>query len=402
MAVLSVQVPYAVFYDRDGQPLDNGSIYIGAANVDPIANPIQVYYDEALTISASQPLKTSNGYVYRNGTPAQLYVNANNFSILVRDAKNTLVYSFPDGTGIGVDAGAIPYTPGTSYPAGSIGNFLNPFFGVSDSVFEVTTQAGAGLERGISVEHYADTGGSYGVDIHQYQGAKNAFVVHCYSDENGAVAGAVAAQIDHTRHGNILVLKNAENPVTSPGTRGTANFLSFIGYGGSPQTTAKELGALTHQLAFISYDPLYPYTFSGGLVVVAGTGHAQALKSTSALDALYAGEFYGTEKGIFVSTTKANSGFNLSVVKNGTGSGTLVGLVNSGFGDFLIGYDGSSAERVKIDSNGQYYVQGNRVLTVRQAFIADPTGGATVDTQARTAINSILDLLAAHGLMAPA
>lgn len=304
-------------------------------------------------------------------------------------------------TGGATSAGAIAYDPVVSYPSGSLGNFLNPFFGVSDAVFEVTTQAGVGLQRGISVEHYADTGGSYGVDIHQYQGAKNAFVVHCYSDENGAVAGAVAAQIDHTRHGNILVLKNAENPVTSPGTRGTANFLSFIGYGGSPQTTPKELGALTHQLAFISYDPLYPYTFSGGLVAVAGTGHAQALKSTSLLDTLYAGEFYGTDKGVFVSTTNTNSGFNLSVVKNGTGSGTLVGLVNSGFGDFLIGYNGSFGERVKIDINGQYYVQGTRVLTVQQPFIADPVGGATVDTQARTAINSILDLLAAHGLMAP-
>lgn len=110
MAALSVQVPYPVFYDRDGQPLDNGNIYIGVANLDPVTNPIQVYYDEALTIQASQPLKTSGGYVYRNGTPAQLYVNATNFSILVNDSKNTLVYSFPDGTGISPNAAGISFT----------------------------------------------------------------------------------------------------------------------------------------------------------------------------------------------------------------------------------------------------------------------------------------------------
>jgi hypothetical protein len=104
MAALSVQVPYPVFYDRDGTPLDNGNIYIGVANLDPVTNPLQVYYDEALTITASQPLITSNGYIYRNGTPAQVYVDALNFSILVNDEKNLLVYSFPDGTGI--DAGA--------------------------------------------------------------------------------------------------------------------------------------------------------------------------------------------------------------------------------------------------------------------------------------------------------
>jgi hypothetical protein len=42
MAALSVQVPYPVFYDRDGQPLDNGNIYIGIANLDPTTNPLQV------------------------------------------------------------------------------------------------------------------------------------------------------------------------------------------------------------------------------------------------------------------------------------------------------------------------------------------------------------------------
>jgi hypothetical protein len=111
MAALSVQVPYPVFYDRDGTPLDNGNIYIGVANLDAVTNQIQVYYDEALTLTASQPLITSNGYVYRNGTPAQLYVNAANFSILVNDSKNLLVYNFPDGTGISPNASGIAYSP---------------------------------------------------------------------------------------------------------------------------------------------------------------------------------------------------------------------------------------------------------------------------------------------------
>lgn len=111
MAALSVQVPYPVFYDRDGLPLDSGRIYIGDANLDPIANPLQVYYDEALTIPAAQPLITSGGYIYRNGTPTQLYVNAVNFSITVKDSKNILVYSFPDGTGLGVGAASIEYDP---------------------------------------------------------------------------------------------------------------------------------------------------------------------------------------------------------------------------------------------------------------------------------------------------
>lgn len=100
MATLSVQVPFPVFYDRNGLPLDNGDIYIGTANTDALTNQIQVYYDKALTITATQPLKTSNGYIYRNGTPAQVYVNADNFSISVRESNGVLVYNFPEATGI--------------------------------------------------------------------------------------------------------------------------------------------------------------------------------------------------------------------------------------------------------------------------------------------------------------
>ena len=85
MAALSIQVPYPVFYDRDGLPLDSGRIYIGEANLDPVTNPIATYYDQALTIPAAQPLITSAGYIYRNGTPTQVYVDAADFSILVND-----------------------------------------------------------------------------------------------------------------------------------------------------------------------------------------------------------------------------------------------------------------------------------------------------------------------------
>lgn len=140
MAALSVQVPYPVFYDRDGQPLDNGNIYIGVANLDPVTNPLQVYYDEALTITAAQPLKTNNGYIYRNGTPAQLYVNAVNFSITAKNANDTLVYSFPDGTGIGVGAASIEYDP--------------PFTGAVTSNYTVADK----LAQAVSVTDFYNAG----------------------------------------------------------------------------------------------------------------------------------------------------------------------------------------------------------------------------------------------------
>ena len=38
-------------------------------------------------------------------------------------------------------------------------------------------------------------------------------------------------------------------------------------------------------------------------------------------------------------------------------------------------------------------------ITTPSTFIADPSGGVTTDAEARTAINAILDLLIAQGLM---
>jgi len=110
MPALSINVPFPVFQDRDGQPLDNGYVYIGTPYLDPQTNPVQVYFDEALTILAAQPLRTINGYVSNAGTPAQLYVNGVNFSIKVLDSKANLVYSFPDGSGISPNASGVAFT----------------------------------------------------------------------------------------------------------------------------------------------------------------------------------------------------------------------------------------------------------------------------------------------------
>jgi hypothetical protein len=98
MALTQVTGPYPIFTDLDGTPLDDGYLYIGEINQDPEQNPIQVFWDSNLTIPATQPIRTSNGYAYRNGTPALLYT-AGEFSITIRNKREEFVLYSPVGYG---------------------------------------------------------------------------------------------------------------------------------------------------------------------------------------------------------------------------------------------------------------------------------------------------------------
>ena len=96
MTALSIQPPYPLLTDIDGQPLEDGYIWIGVANLPPIGNPIAVYWDAALTQPAALPIRTRGGYPVNNGTPARLYVGSD-YSIQVQNKNGSVLYSAPDG-----------------------------------------------------------------------------------------------------------------------------------------------------------------------------------------------------------------------------------------------------------------------------------------------------------------
>ena len=96
MSALSVEPPYPAFAEADGQPLEDGYIWIGTANLNPITNPIAANWDSALTISAVQPIRTSGGYPVYQGTPSRIYA-ASDYSIQVQDKNGTVVYTSLNG-----------------------------------------------------------------------------------------------------------------------------------------------------------------------------------------------------------------------------------------------------------------------------------------------------------------
>lgn len=99
MSALSINPPFPVFPDTDGQPLEDGYIWIGVAGLNPLTNPIVVYWDAALTLPAGQPVRTINGFPSRAGTPARLYANSD-YSIQVQNKNGSLVYSSSNATDI--------------------------------------------------------------------------------------------------------------------------------------------------------------------------------------------------------------------------------------------------------------------------------------------------------------
>jgi hypothetical protein len=160
MSLTQLAPPYPIFTDKNGDPLDAGYLYFGTANLNPETNPIQVYYDSALTQPAAQPLRTSNGYVMRNGSPALIYANAQ-FSVTVRNKNNELVIYSPVGYGI-VPGTAATNTDQMIYNEGSSGavdrvltsrlqDFVSvkDFGAVGDGVSDDTTSIQDAIDSGI-------------------------------------------------------------------------------------------------------------------------------------------------------------------------------------------------------------------------------------------------------------
>lgn len=89
--ILATTTPFPQYFDLDGDPLDNGSLYFGVVDLNPETAPITVYWDSAATQPAAQPIKTKNGFPVRNGTPTTVYATSGH-SLTVRDAKGRLVF----------------------------------------------------------------------------------------------------------------------------------------------------------------------------------------------------------------------------------------------------------------------------------------------------------------------
>jgi hypothetical protein len=91
--MLQIQSPFQQLFDTNGSPLDNGYLYIGTANANPEVSPIPLWWDDAGTIPAAQPIRTQNGYIVRNGTPARVYTSTSNYSLTAKNKNGIIIFT---------------------------------------------------------------------------------------------------------------------------------------------------------------------------------------------------------------------------------------------------------------------------------------------------------------------
>lgn len=94
MALRTSLVPQPHLYmgDTQGRPLDAGKVYFGEPNKDPELYPINVFYDEALTIAAPQPIRTMGGFMNASGQMVEIYAAETEYSVKVLDGYGREVF----------------------------------------------------------------------------------------------------------------------------------------------------------------------------------------------------------------------------------------------------------------------------------------------------------------------
>jgi len=117
MSYTQVYPNFNVWYDADGTPLNGGTVYIGQGGLDPESNPITVYFDTALTVPASQPLNTLNGYIENGGTPANIYIpnSVTSYSIRSKNSAGTTIFNALNVETLGINFGYPTAPTGKSY-----------------------------------------------------------------------------------------------------------------------------------------------------------------------------------------------------------------------------------------------------------------------------------------------
>jgi hypothetical protein len=158
-----------------------------------------------------------------------------------------------------------------------------------------------------------------------------------------------------------------------------------------------------------SANQAYRWTVAGsspGTSTSQGAGLISANTNASATAAIYGLQFAMSSTAASYTTTAAyglyfanwNKGAGHTIT---TQYGLFVESLTAGATNYAI-YTGTGLVRFGdvVNTTESYQVDGVKVVGNQGATVTDPTGGTVQDSEARTAINALIDRLQAHGLIA--
>lgn len=150
-SALEVQ-PHLYMGDVTGRPLDYGKVFFGQPHQDPEFYPIDIFYDEALTLPAIQPVRTKGGFLNANGDICEIFAKELTYSVKVLDQYDRKVFYKSDMSRTNTDA--------------NVSSVL-PFVGAI-----VRTQADKNADY-VSVKDFGATGDGFTDDTAAFQTAFN-------------------------------------------------------------------------------------------------------------------------------------------------------------------------------------------------------------------------------------
>ncbi len=319
-----VRTPIPTFFDLDGSPLESGYVYIGTTGLDARTNPIQVYWDSALTQTAAQPIRTLAGYPAYQGAPAQIYVAQSAFRVTVLDRRQLNV--FENKEMVAFD------TAGTSAAlqaalAASSGSSLVGF--IQSGTGAVARTAQAKMRDTVSVKDFGATGDGVADDTAEIQAALDSGHRCIYFDDGTYLVSAML-----TTPMNVKLIGSHNQRAGLKLASGAANNTDILtlGYGGQvedlfiegnwDQVTAGQLGrgivckdpsllvGRYHRLKNVAIRKCKSY----GLYVYEGAyNDFDVIVDTNGLDDVY---FEGASTASFTSTRLRGT---LSTTPNGYG-----------------------------------------------------------------------------------
>lgn len=218
--------PHLYMGDMQGRPLDAGKVYFGQPNKDPEIYPINVFYDEALTIAATQPIRTMGGFMNANGQMVEIYAAETTYSVKVLDGYGRQVFYQESMTSENADLQAVKFDTGITATA-KLGGVERTLADINATRVHVADfgATGSGSDESSKIQAAINYADSIGGAVVEFAGKTYNMGV------NGQLIGKDSVSLQGIKGATVLDYRNSD-PYIGQGANSQRQLESYIQYKG--------------------------------------------------------------------------------------------------------------------------------------------------------------------------